>query len=249
MPNLPFDAKISAYAIALAPALASVAVDCAGPAPLTRTPANSYAILARDPLTGEYGVAAASHAPLVGMNLEFIEPEVGGVVALGGPHLELNEKVLIALRDGLPPDRAIAVGLAADPDREARQVLALSPTGTAVFSGKKLERHAAHETGDGFAAAGNRLAGKEVIAAMKESFVSSDGPLADRLLAALAAGRDAGGERNGEHSAALLVVGPGARFATRDRLADLRIDFVAEDAVGALLVLRARVDSVYGVVR
>ncbi len=246
---MPASARRPASAIILSAAVGSVALGCAEPALQTRTPASSYAILARDPLTGEYGVAAASHAPLVGMNLEFIEPEVGGVVVLGGPHLEVNETVLIALRDGLEPGRAIAVGLAADPDREARQVLALSPSGSAVFSGKKLERHAAHETGDAFAAAGNRLAGKEVIAAMQESFLSSDGPLADRLLAALAAGRDAGGERNGEHSAALLVVGPGARFATRDRLADLRIDFVAEDAVGALLELRARVDSVYGVVR
>ncbi len=84
---------------------------------------------------------------------------------------------------------------------------------------------------------------------MEESFAESDGPLADRLLDALLAGHEAGGEKGGEHSAAVLVVGPAARFATRARLVDLRIDFVPEDAVSALIDLRARVDSVYEVVR
>ncbi len=209
----------------------------------------SYSILARDPLTGEYGVAAASHAPLIGMNLEFLDHDAGGVVVLGGPHLEVNEKILIALRDGLAPGRAIAVGLATDPDRENRQVLAISPEGAAAFTGKKLPKLAQHIAGDLFVAAGHRLKNDDVVAAMEESFAGSDGPLADRLLDALRAGHEAGGEKGGEHSAALLVVGPAARFATRARLVDLRIDFVPEDAVGALIDLRARVDSVYEVVR
>lgn len=209
----------------------------------------SYSILARDPLTGEYGVAAASHAPLIGMNLEFLDPDAGGVVVLGGPYLEVNEKVLIALRDGLSPGPAIAVGLATDPDRENRQVLAISPQGAAAFTGKKLPSRAHHKAGDLFVAAGHRLENRDVLAAMEESFEGSDGPLADRLLDALRAGHAAGGEKGGEHSAALLVVGPAVQFATRARLVDLRIDFVPQDAVGALIDLRARVDSVYEVVR
>ncbi len=218
-----------------------------GPSP--NPPTASYAILAHDPLTGEYGVAAASNAPLIGMNLEFLDPDAGGVVVLGGPFLEINEKVLLALRDGLPPGRAIAVGLVTDPDKESRQVLAISAQGTAAFTGTKLPGHTAHNTGDNFVIAGNRLAGPDVILAMEEAFVASDGPLADRLLGTVRAGRDAGGEEGGSHSAALLVVGPGARFATRDRLVDLRVDFVAGDAVAALARLRAQVDSVYGIVR
>jgi uncharacterized Ntn-hydrolase superfamily protein len=197
--------------------------------PLQSSPA-SYAILALDPLTGEYGVAAASHAPLIGMNLEFLDPEAGGVVVLGGPFIQVNENTLVALREGLQPGRAISIGLAGDPDRESRQVLA-------------------QKAGDAFVVAGNRLENRYVILAMEEAFVTTDGPLADRLLSALTAGRDAGGERGGAHSAALLVVGPGAHFATRDRLVDLRIDYVPGDAVAALADLRARVDSVYGVIR
>ena len=104
-----------------------------GSAPLP--PPASFAILARDHLTGEYGVAAASNAPLIGMNLEFLDPDAGGVVVLGGPFPELNDKVLIALRDGLSPGRAIAVGLAADLDKESRQVLAIAPEGVAAFTG------------------------------------------------------------------------------------------------------------------
>ncbi len=216
---------------------------------VTPPPPTSYGILARDPLTGEYGVAAASHAPLIGMNLEFLDPAAGGVIVLGGPNLELNDRVLIALRDSLAPARAIAVGLAADPDRERRQVLAISPLGTAAFSGNQLPDEAGHRTGDDFVAAGHRLSGPDVLPAMADAFAASDGPLADRLLAALTAGREAGGERDGEHSAALLVVGPNAQYATRDRLIDLRIDFVPANAVEALAELRARVDSVYGIVK
>ncbi|UCF18775.1 MAG: DUF1028 domain-containing protein [Gemmatimonadota bacterium] len=209
----------------------------------------SYSILARDELTGEYGVAAASHAPLIGVNLEFLDPKTGGVVILGGPNIEANQKVLLALQDGLPPDRAIAVGLYGDEGREERQVLAISPRGAAAFSGDRLAGHAGHLTGEHFVAAGHRLAEEEVLQAMEKSFLETDAPLRDRLLLALEAGRDAGGEKDGAHSAALLVVGPGASFATRDRLVDLRIDFVPGDAVAALVNLRARIDSVYGVVK
>jgi uncharacterized Ntn-hydrolase superfamily protein len=194
-------------------------------------PPSSYAILGRDPLTGEYGVAAASHAPLIGMNIEFLDPDAGAVVVLGGPYLQLNETVLIALRDGLAPDRAVAVGLAGDVDRESRQVLALAPTGAAAFSGEKLAKNVDHSTGEHFVAAGHRLASDAVVQAMAEAF------------------RDAGGETDGEHSAAVLVVGPGARYATRGRLLDLRIDFVPGNAVTNLVELRARVDSVYEVLK
>ena len=211
--------------------------------------ASSYAVLARDPLTGEYGVAATSHAPLIGINLEFLAADVGGVVVLGGPHLQLNETILTALREGLAPDRAIAVGLAVDPDRESRQVLALSPAGAAAFSGRQLGEQLGHQAGEQFVAAGHQLENEAVVQAMAEAFSGAEGPLADRLLVALVAGRDAGGEKDGERSAALVVVGPGAQFATRDRLVDLRIDYVPDDAVSALIDLRARVDSVYEVLR
>jgi uncharacterized Ntn-hydrolase superfamily protein len=212
------------------------------------TPA-SFAILARDPVTGEYGAAAASNAPLIGMNLEFLDHEVGGVVVLGGPFLEVNERTLIGMGDGLPPGRAITVGLYGDEEPEARQVMAISPGGAAAFTGEQLEGYAGDRVGDDFVAAGHRLEGSQVILAVEESFATSEGALADRLLAALEAGRDAGGEKGGAHSAALLVVGPGARFATRDRLVDLRIDYTAGDAIAELVELRQQVDSVYGVVR
>jgi uncharacterized Ntn-hydrolase superfamily protein len=210
---------------------------------------SSYAILARDPLTGQYGVAAASHAPLIGMNLEFIDPDLGGVIVLGGPYLELNERIVTALRDSVHPRTAIAVGLAADDDKESRQVLALTPDGAAAFTGKKLRKRAGERVGDFFVVAGNRLANDDVIEAMADAFSQFDGSLTDGLLLALQAGQEAGGESDGEHSAALLVVGPGSRFATRDRLVDLRIDYVPTDAVAALVELRARVDSVYGVAK
>ena len=210
---------------------------------------SSFAILARDPITGEYGVAAASNAPLIGMNLDFLDHEVGGVVVLGGPFLEINEKVLIGMGDGLAPARAITVGLFGDEDPESRQVLALSQIGEAAFTGEKLQRHADDVVGDSYVIAGHRLASPDVLTAIEESFTAKDGRLADRLMEALEAGRDAGGEEGGAHSAALLVVGPGARFATRDRLVELRIDYVPGDAVAALAELKLKIDSIYGIVR
>jgi uncharacterized Ntn-hydrolase superfamily protein len=178
------------------------------------------------------------------MNFEFIDPDLGGVVVLGGPYLELNERIVTALRDSVHPRTAIAVGLAADDDKESRQVLALAPGGAAAFTGKRLRKRAGDKVGDFFVVAGNGLASDDVIDAMAEAFSEFEGTLTDALLHALLAGQAAGGEQDGEHSAALLVVGPGARFATRDRLVDLRIDFVPVDAVSALAELRARVDSV-----
>ena len=210
---------------------------------------SSFAILARDALTGEYGVAAASHAPLIGMNLEFLDYEAGAVVVLGGPMIDLNERTLTALKAGLAPAKATAVGLAADEDKESRQVMVLAPTGSAAFTGKELPTYAGHRIGDTYLVAGNRLVGEEVLEEMERRFEEQEGPLADRLMAALEAGDEVGGEEGGVHSAALLVVGPGNPFATRDRLVDLRIDFVTEDAVVALARLQAQVDSVYGVVR
>lgn len=234
----------AALALALAGAAAARAPESG-----TLPPPASFAILAHDHLTGEYGVAAASNAPLIGLNLDFLDPDAGAVVVLGGPFIQLNETVLIALQEGLAPGRAIAVGLAADEGRESRQVLAITPEGAAAFTGDELDGHAAHKAGEHFVVAGHQLASPDVLLSLEEAFETADGPLADRLLAALEAARDAGGEADGSHSAALLVVGPGARFATRDRLVDLRIDFVLGDAVAALAELRAQIDSVYGIAR
>ena len=218
-----------------------------------QTATSSYSILGYDPITGEFGVAAASEAPLIGMNLEFLDLEAGGVLVHGGPHLEISERVMAALEEELPPDRAIQVGLFIDTDKENLQILAISQHGAAAFTGKKLEKHAADEVGDVYVAAGQRIPNPDIINAMAAHFQTSDGPLGSRLLGALRAGRNASGEEGGEggegdvHSAALLVVSPRARFATRNRLIDLRIDFVPGDAVAALQALQAQVDSVYGI--
>jgi uncharacterized Ntn-hydrolase superfamily protein len=207
----------------------------------------SYSILAYDPLTGEFGVAAASPAPLIGVNLEYFDKDAGAVVVHGGPFLQINEKALLALQEGIAPDKAIKIGLLGVEDQKERQVLVISPTGAAAFTGVNAPKHAADALGDDFIAAGIRLSSRKVVAAMKEAFEGSDGPLADRLLGALIAGTEAGGEEGGAHSAALVVVGAGARFASRDRLVDLRIDYVEGDAVAAMAQLRASIDSIYEV--
>ena len=230
MTSRPGALTLAVAATALMSAAAFAALHQSSPQTATRSA--SYAILGRDPLTGELGVAAASYAPLIGMNLEYLDYELGGVIVLGGPFLEINEKTLAGIESGLLPGRAITIGLYGDEDRENRQVMALSPYGAAAFTGDKLEGYAGDKVGDGFVIAGHRLAGSAVVMAMEESFATSGGRLADRLLA---------------HSAALLVVGPGAIFATRDRLVDLRVDYVPGDAVWALAQTQQQIDSIYEV--
>jgi uncharacterized Ntn-hydrolase superfamily protein len=115
-----------------------------------------------------------------------------------------------------------------DDQRDHRQVGIVDADGNAAsHTGHACLDWAGSLTGDGYAIQGNILAGEFVVAAMQEAFEASDAdePLARRLLAALAAGDDAGGDRRGRQSAALLVVREGAGYGGRDDIAvDLRVD-------------------------
>jgi uncharacterized Ntn-hydrolase superfamily protein len=244
---MPSRSKLLALAIPVAALLSATAFSIVSAPTAGQQDESSFAIIGRDPLTGNYGVAAVSNYPLIGMNLEFLDPDAGAVVVLGGPFIEINEKVLVAIQGGLEPGRAIAVGLVGDEERELRQLLAIAPTGAAAFTGDGLGSYAGDRVGDFFVAGGHGLAGADVLLAMEEAFMASDAPLEWRFIDALRAARDASGDRFEARSAALVIVGPGARFATRDRLLDLRIDYVAYDAVAALADLHFQVDSIYGV--
>lgn len=178
------------------------------------------------------------------MNIDNLDLDAGGVLIHGGPHLNVARTILTALRDDLVPGRAIAVGLAIDDEKEARQLLAISQRGAAAFTGEMLDPVSVQRVGDNYVAAGQRLPTADIIDAMADAFENSGGPLRDRLLGALHAGRQAS-EEGGLHSAALLVISPRARFATRHRLVDLRVDFVDGDAVAALEILRFKIDSIY----
>jgi uncharacterized Ntn-hydrolase superfamily protein len=118
----------------------------------------------------------------------------------------------------------------ADPEREHRQVGLVDQHGQAVaYTGSACFRWAGHVIGDGFCCQGNILASEAVVNDMAEAFRITQGELAERLLAALAAGQAAGGDRRGRQAAALYVARAGGAYGgVLDRYIDLRVDDHAE---------------------
>jgi uncharacterized Ntn-hydrolase superfamily protein len=168
--------------------------------------ANTFSIVGRD-RDGMLGVAVSSCVLAVGAHCPFVR---AGRVAIScqaylHPYLALD--LLDALDGGSDLSAAAAAALAADEGREWRQLIAVGPGGDPIaHTGANADPWAGHRFGTDCAAAGNLLAGADVVAAMVETFASSPGdPLPGRLVAALAAGQAAGGDRRGKQSAALLV--------------------------------------------
>lgn len=145
-----------------------------------------------------------------------------GVVAGNG------QRVLEALGAGVEPVLAIERVLAHDDGREMRQLGAVTADGRAgAFTGAECVEWAGQIIGDGFAVQGNMLVSGEVVESMAAAFVQGQGPLVDRLIAALEAGQAAGGDRRGQQAAALVVerIGDAARSREGiDRICDLRVD-------------------------
>jgi uncharacterized Ntn-hydrolase superfamily protein len=113
-----------------------------------------------------------------------------------------------------------------DPEKEMRQVGLIDANGNAAtFTGKECYDWAGGVTGSYFTAQGNILVDEKTVESMARAFVETDGSLAERLLAALDAGQEAGGDRRGKQSAALLVVkDKGGYGGFNDRFVDLRVD-------------------------
>jgi len=110
-----------------------------------------------------------------------------------------------------------------DPDRESRQVVIIDREGrTAAFTGKETIGWKGHLVGKDYVVAGNMLVSSQVIEAMAQTFESSKEKLAERLLKALEAGQEAGGDKRGRMSAALLIA---SQQQTKTRpILDLRVD-------------------------
>jgi uncharacterized Ntn-hydrolase superfamily protein len=208
-------------------------VDGATAAP-TKESAMTFSIVARCADSGQFGVAVCSSSIAVGARCPYVKAEVGAVSSQNVTLPSLGPATLELMSAGLPADQAVAQALGQDPHRDHRQLLAVDKRGQGfVFTGAKaLGTHHAR-TGDHCAAAGNLLATEGVVDAMVECFESTRGrPLAQRLLAALQAAQDAGGEAGPVHAVALLVA---------DRaswpLVNLRVDWADADPIGALAKL------------
>src|SRR4051794_16785203 len=167
----------------------------------------TYSIVARDPVTGDLGVAVQSHWFSVGSIVSWAEPGVGAVATQAIAEPAYGPRLLERLRDGQAPRGALDELLAADEQARVRQVAVVDGSGAvAAHTGDGCIRYAGHVKGEGFSAQANMMAGPEVWPAMAQAFERSTGPLPRRLLATLDAAEAAGGDVRGRQSAALLVV-------------------------------------------
>jgi uncharacterized Ntn-hydrolase superfamily protein len=196
----------------------------------------TFSIVARDPATGQLGVAVATCALAVGRAAPWARAGVGAVVTQAMSQRGYGPRLLSRLATGEPAGPALDGLLAADADADQRQVAGIGPAGPpAAWTGVGCLSACGHRTGEGFSAQGNMLASRSVVPSVAEGYAEATGDFAGRLVAALRAGDAAGGDLRGRQSAALLVVSP-----TRDdeapwdgTLVDLRVDDAA-DPVGEL---------------
>ena len=196
----------------------------------------TFSIVARDPETGELGIATATAGPAVGALVPHGRPGVGAIAtqAQTNPYLAYDGLDLLAQGDA---HAALAGALSRDPSADLRQVIIVDAAGqSAGWTGQQCQGIAGHRTAANYAVAGNLLASADVLDAMMTAFEQAGGrPLSDRLLASLVAGAALGGDSRGIGSAAIKVFHRETYAAL-----DLRVDW-SEAAIRALEQLHATV--------
>lgn len=190
--------------------------------------AHTFSIVARDPKTGDMGVAVQSHWFSVGSNVTWGEAGVGVVATQSFIDPGYGVKGLELMRSGVAAPEALERLVKADAQRDGRQVAFLDAQGrVGAFTGTSAIAAAGHRVGKEYSTQANLMANDRVWPAMARAFESAEGDLADRLLAALEAGQAAGGDIRGRQSAAILVVraqSSGRPWTGADRIFDLRVD-------------------------
>lgn len=197
----------------------------------------TYSIVAKDPATGELGVAVQSRWFSVGSVVPWAEPGVGVVATQSFAEISYGPKGLALMRSGTSASGALERLRSEDADDAKRQVAMLDGNGSvAAFTGSGCVAEAGSAAGDGVSAQANMMERDTVWGAMLDAHGAAEGDLADRLLAALRAAEGEGGDMRGRQSAALLVVpAEGDPWARRF---DLRVEDHA-DPVGELARLLA----------
>lgn len=204
-----------------------------GPPP---TVAHTYSIVARDPATGEMGVAVQSHYFSVGPIVPWAEAGVGAVATQSLVLVDYGPRGLDLMRAGMTAQQALDSLLKADAHNEGRQVAMVDAKGTvATYTGKNCIPDAGHQAGNQYTVQANLMANPSVWPSMASAFEKSQGDLGERMLQALEAGQKAGGDIRGQQSAAILVVrAQSTGKPWKDWVYNLRV----EDSVDPLKELR-----------
>jgi len=187
---------------------------------------STYSIVACDLERGQWGVAVQSKFLAVGSVVPWAQPQVGAVATQAYANPRYGPDGLALLRQGLPAEVVVRRLTDADEGRNERQLGIVDSDGrAATYTGSACLDWAGGRSGECYAAQGNILVSAATVDALAETFEAAQGTLAERLLEALAAAQDAGGDSRGQQSAALLVVERDGGYAgLTDTLVDLRID-------------------------
>lgn len=199
-------------------------------------PVHTFSIVARDPDTGELGVAVQSHWFSVGPIVPWAEAGVGAIATQSFVDPSYGKNGLELMRAGKSAPDALKELLEKDEGREVRQVAMIDAQGRVdAWTGKNDIQAAGHIVGKNFSVQANLMLNDKVWPAMARAFESTKGDLAERMLAALDAAQAVGGDIRGKQSAALIVVtGKPTGMAWKDRTFDLRVD----DSTAPLVELR-----------
>jgi len=196
-------------------------------------PVHTFSIVARDPATGELGVAVQSHWFSVGSIVAWAEAGVGAVATQSFVDPSYGKNGLDMMRAGKSAPDTLKELLEKDEGREVRQVAMIDAQGRVdAWTGKNDIQSAGHIVGKDFSVQANLMLNDKIWPAMARAFENTKGDLADRMLAALDAAQAAGGDIRGRQSAAIVVVtGKPTGQAWKDRTFDLRVDDSPEPLV------------------
>ncbi|HLR46154.1 MAG TPA: DUF1028 domain-containing protein [Deinococcales bacterium] len=186
----------------------------------------TFSIVARDPETGDLAVATASKFLAVGAYVPTARAGVGAIASQSHVNTTYGERTLKLLQEGKSPEDIAREFEATDDEYGLRQFGIVSADGSSfTHTGPGCHAWAGGVNGPDFAAQGNILTGPDVVDALVDTMNNSDLPFPERLVAALQAAEDKGGDRRGRQSAALLVVGENKGYGgLTDRWIDLRVD-------------------------
>ena len=196
-------------------------------------PPSTFSILGYDPATGEVGGAVQSRVFSVGNGVLWAEAGVGAVATQAIIDVSYGPQGIELLKKGLSPKDIIATILKNDPDprptdwtKKGRQFAVINMKGeVAAHTGTEATTWAGDKQGKYCTAQGNILAGEAVVTNMVKAFENTKGHLSLRLQAAIEAGQEAGGDKRGKQSAAMIVVKKGGGvWLNNDVVLRLQVD-------------------------
>lgn len=188
--------------------------------------AHTYSIIARDPVTGEMGVAVQSHWFSVGFVVSWGEAGVGVVATQSFVNPSFGMRGLELLKSGKSPQEAVDELIASDEGRDVRQLAILDSKGrTASYTGKNCIPSAGDIHKENYSVQANLMLNDKVWPAMSKAFEETTGPLPERMIAALEAAQEAGGDIRGKQSASIIIVkGESTAKVWEDKPMDLRVE-------------------------